>query len=222
MTRRGDARLRLLSLHERTALTAERMAGQRGRFAALASRHEDGTAPQAVAAFNLFPTPAALARRLVDLAGIEAGQRVLEPSAGTGRLLDALPAGCAVTAVELVPALQGHLFNTYPAARLIAGDFLQRTVEDLGGPFDRVVMNPPFHRGADVAHILHARAMLAPGGCLVSLCYAGTAQARHLQPLAETWEELPAGSFACEGTRADVILLTLRAAAATSSAGGAA
>ena len=46
---------------------------------------------QVVSAPQLFPTPPGLAARMVDLAGLAIGMRVLEPSAGTGRLLEALP-----------------------------------------------------------------------------------------------------------------------------------
>jgi hypothetical protein len=41
---------------------------------------------------NLFPTPPELAARMVELAEIQDGQDVLEPSAGTGRIVDAIRA----------------------------------------------------------------------------------------------------------------------------------
>lgn len=205
------ARIRLARANELTALAGERMDAMRARFQGLANRHENGTAPVAVSSFNLFPTPPDLAARMVALASIEPGHRVLEPSAGTGRILDRIPECADLVAVELSPDLQAHLFRRYPRAKLKSGDFLARTAADLGGLFDRVVMNPPFQRGTDVRHILHARSMLAPGGLLVSLCYHGTAQAKHLQPIARTWDVLPAGSFASEGTAAGVVLMTLGA-----------
>jgi hypothetical protein len=45
---------------------------------------------QVVSAPQLFPTPPDLADRLIELADIRAGHTILEPSAGTGALLDAL------------------------------------------------------------------------------------------------------------------------------------
>lgn len=210
MTRQGDGRARLLALRERNELDGERRAGMRARFAAIASRHEDGTAPQAVSGFNLFPTPAAIARRMVELAGVGAGMRVLEPSAGTGRILDALPPDADAVAVEILPELQAHLFKCYPGVRLKCGDFLAKGCDEIGGPFARVVMNPPFQRGTDVRHIMHARTMLAPGGLLVALCYDGAAQRRLLQPIARSWEPLDAGSFRSEGTGAGVVRLTIQ------------
>ena len=46
---------------------------------------------QTVSAPQLFPTPPGLAARMVDLACLAIGMRVLEPSAGTGWHLEALP-----------------------------------------------------------------------------------------------------------------------------------
>jgi hypothetical protein len=133
---------------------------------------------------------------------------VLEPSAGTGRILDALTHVSEVVAVEIHVKLQAHLYRCYPTVHLKAGDFLTKTAAEIG-LFDRVIMNPPFERGEDVRHILHARALLHPGGKLTALCYDGVAQHRHLMPIAESWTPLHDGSFRCEGTNAGVILLTI-------------
>lgn len=152
---------------------------------------------------QLFPTPPALARRMVEAAGIAPRHRVLEPSAGTGRLLAALPPGCAVVAVEIAPALAAQ---TTPRAR--CADFLSLTPDALGR-FDRIVMNPPFRNAQDVRHILHARQFLAPGGVLVALCANGPRQRAALQPIATEWHDLPAGSFTSEGTGVNVAMLVL-------------
>ncbi|CAB1371323.1 protein of unknown function (plasmid) [Denitratisoma oestradiolicum] len=79
---------------------------------------------------------------MVELADIEPGMRVLEPSAGTGRILDQLPEGCEVVAVEINASLGGRLDATRRA--VVIGDFLQCTPETLWGSFDRILMNPPF------------------------------------------------------------------------------
>lgn len=148
---------------------------------------------------QLFPTPPDLARHMVELADVRPGHRVLEPSAGTGRLLQALPAGCDVAAVEINPTLARQI-----GAR--CADFLSLPpVAD----FDRIVMNPPFSNGQDVRHILHARQFLAPGGVLVALCANGPRQRAALRPLATEWHDLPAGSFTSEGTGVNVAMLVL-------------
>lgn len=206
---RRNARLRILSLKERNDLAADRRSVKAARFKTIEARHDNGTAPLAVSSHNLFPTPPPLAARLVDIAGIQALHRVLEPSAGTGRLLDHIHPLALTTACESSQELCGLLFHRYPTIKIKRGDFLARTCADLGGPFDRIVMNPPFQRGEDVRHIMHAYGMLAPGGLLVSLCYDGATQNKKLKPLVTTWEILPPGSFACEGTSAGVVMITM-------------
>jgi phospholipid N-methyltransferase len=203
MSRADDARLRLLRLREARSIAKVKC----DRFDHIAKRHENGTAPVAVSSFNLFCTPVAIAQAMALMCEFQDGHRVLEPSAGTGRLLDQIPQACEVVAVEQDQALLAHLFKSYPSALLKAGDFLTRS--DLGA-FDRVLMNPPFQRGTDVRHIMHALTMLRPGGLLVSLCYDGTAQNAKLKPICTTWETLPAGSFRTEGTSAAVVLLTIK------------
>lgn len=210
--RRNDARLRLLNIKERTALKGEQMAEERERFAALAARHGNGLAPVAVASFQLFQTPSVIAAYMVRLAGLKDGMRVLEPSAGLGRILSAIaddPAQLAeVVAVEQSPDCCRELYRQRRNATLRQADFLELARSPSLGRFDRVIMNPPFSRGLDYKHTLAARALLTPGGRLVGLCYAG-ARIPALQALASHWEELPPNSFAAEGTRAGVCLFTI-------------
>lgn len=167
------------------------------------------TGIQVSAVPQLFPTPAPLAARMVELAGIEAGMRILEPSAGTGALLDALPDGCQAVAVELNAGLCQRL-ATHPKARsVIQSDFLDMAGAD--PKFDRIIMNPPFANAADVVHIKHAAAMLAPGGRLVAICANGPRQRAALQDMATHWEDLPAGTFAEQGTGVNTALLIIEA-----------
>lgn len=199
---------RLESLQIDTVLAGATLAAMRPRFDALAQRHENGTAPRAVSAFNLFQTPAPVARRLVEAAGVLPGMRVLEPSAGLGRLLDALPR-CDVVAIEVAPQCAAELFRqNRDGVALVQRDFMQCHPGEFGR-FDRVVMNPPFKMRSDIRHILHARQFLKPGGVLAALCLAGPRQYATLQPLARTWEELPEDTFAKEGTRVRTVLLTI-------------
>lgn len=180
---------------------------------------------EVVSAPQLFPTPAALAARVIDAADIRIGMRVLEPSAGTGNLLAALPGvmpfgekrqtALDVVAVELSRTLADGLARSGLAGQVRCADFL--ACSDELGLFDRVVMNPPFVRGADIAHIRHALRFLRPGGRLVAICANGPRQREALLPLVEdsggTWEELPEGAFGQAGTSVRTALLTIEAPA---------
>jgi hypothetical protein len=199
---------RLRGLQIDTILAGANMDAMRPRFERMANRRENGTAPRAVTAYQLFQTPAELARRLVSAAGVMPGMRVLEPSAGLGRILDALPR-CDVVAVEVARTCAAELFRqNREGVTLMQRDFLTCHPGELGR-FDRVVMNPPFHMRADIRHILHARQFLKAGGRLAALCLAGPRQFAALRPIAATWEELPDDTFAKEGTRVRTCLLTI-------------
>jgi hypothetical protein len=194
------------------------MAEMRERFTALANRRENGTATRAISAFNLFQTPEEIATRMAQIVGdhfagankmVPGTPRILEPSAGLGRLYQAarrsIP-GASFVLVEQEPACAAELFRTIQDGdQLLQRDFLSFTA---AAPFDAVIMNPPFKQGRDVKHIEHALGMVRPGGILVALCYNGVRQNSILKPRASTWELLPEGSFREEGTRAEVALLT--------------
>jgi protein-L-isoaspartate O-methyltransferase len=167
---------------------------------------------QVITAPQLFPTPPALAERMVEEADILPGHSVLEPSAGTGAILAALPnvrPFGSVTAVEINATLAASLEQV--ADETICGDFLEQNGNL--GTFDRILMNPPFQNGADIKHIQHAMKMLKPGGRLVAICANGPRQQSTLKPLAENsggwYEDLPAGTFASQGTNVNTVLLLI-------------
>lgn len=210
-------RSRLLAARD-VLRAAERSQEERaGRFRRIAGRATNGSAPVAVSSWQLFPTPPDVAACMMDAAGLPGalrpGLRALEPSAGTGNLvrsmlaLDVAPD--EVTACEVAPEVAREFAADFPGVRLVVGDFLAQSVETLGGRFDLVVMNPPFHRGKDARHILHAAEMLAPGGRLVGLCYDGRAFRETIRPCCESFEVLPCGSFRSSGTSAGVVMVTL-------------
>ena len=169
---------------------------------------------QVVVAPLLYLTPASIAEQMIRLADIEPGMHVLEPSAGTGALLDAVRRnthGVVTTAVELDAQLAARLRMHCDDVR--QADFLQCGQEL--GKFHRVLMNPPFNGGCDIAHIKHAYSMLKPGGVLVAICADGPRQNAQLRPLAVStggcWETLPAGSFLPAQTNVNTALLVMRA-----------
>lgn len=183
---------------------------QAQEFAAMKETLRAGV--QVVTAPQLFPTPAELAAKVIDLAQIENGQCVLEPSGGTGALIKEIVArfDTEILTYEIMPALCSHLARTFPSYRVkaVCKDFLE--VDDFEGCYPRIVMNPPFANGADIKHIQHARRFLAPGGRLVAICANGPRQREELMPLAELWEDLPAGTFKQQGTNVNTALLVIQ------------
>ena len=208
-------RLRDLQAHNQH--TAEQVAANRQRFAALAGRHQAGTAPVAVTGFNLFQTPEPIAQRMAaiawdHLAAVDS-PLILEPSAGLGRITKAIRdriTTARIHAIEIEAELVAALRKSArDGDRIQDADFLELDPSQTP-QFDAVVMNPPFKNGLDITHITHARKFLKPGGILVSLCYDGSRQNAKLRPLCTTWEQLPAGSFRSEGTGASVVLITIK------------
>lgn len=182
------------------------------RFNRLADRHENGTAPRAVSAFNLFQTPPAVAANMAAHLELAPGARVLEPSAGLGRLLDALApySPREVVAVEIAADCAAELYRQDRAGVTIKQrDFLNVEPSELG-QFDAVIMNPPFHMRQDIKHIRHALTFLRPGGRLVGLCMRTTQREAELKPLCSCWIDLPRGTFGKEGTNIEVSLLKIQ------------
>ena len=133
--------------------------------------------------------------------------RVLEPSCGDGRILDAVKnygqqaLGIEYHAVRAAEAMaKGH--------SVVTANFLECPPR---AEFDAVVMNPPFYGRHYVKHVRHALKFLKPGGVLVSILPA-TAHYDHRE-LEGEWRDLPVGSFAEAGTNAPTGLLRMRAAA---------
>lgn len=231
--RAAAARDRASQVAARVRETAARARAARDRLRAPGT--EDDEAAEALAAAReqghhgaFYPTPPTLASHVVDLLGTVKGRRVLEPSAGLGALVEPLLArGAAVTAVEFDPARARYLEARYkPAGAIVrAGDFLgygpAEAAED-GGLFDAVAMNPPFgvegRRFADIDHVLHALALLRPGGELVAVMSPATptrsgrkSEAFRAAIAAHNprWETVDSGRFRISGTDIPAVILRL-------------
>jgi phospholipid N-methyltransferase len=176
-----------------------------------------------VSAPQLFPTPRDLAARMVDMADIQPGETVLEPSAGTGAICRAVQAArpnADLFMVEVNGKLAESLSQRFtPAAdaaqgicrNVLQADFL--TCNGNLGTFDVILMNPPFVHAQDIDHIEHALHMLKPGGRLVAICAGGPRQQDKLRPIVAqyggTWEELPPETFEEAGTGVRTVLLSV-------------
>ena len=159
---------------------------------------------------QLFPTPPHIVEQMIDYADIQQGNRILEPSAGTGAILDGLKQSGVdlhnVEAVELNTSLAAALREKYPYVS--QGDFLQYGTSAAAG-FDRILMNPPFKNGIDIKHIEHAYSLLNPGGVLVAICANGPRQQDRLRLLAEEsgggYEALPPNTFDGTGVNSAIV-----------------
>lgn len=126
-----------------------------------------------------FDTPPALASEVVSRAEVW-GMSVLEPSAGLGNLArEALNRGAKdVFCIEIDSKRYVTLRNGFEqwqgpgSAQTRCKDFLTLDPNPI---FDCVVMNPPFAKRADIAHVRHAAKFLKPTGKLVSVMSAGIA-----------------------------------------------
>jgi Methyltransferase small domain. len=116
-----------------------------------------------------FPTPKATVEKMLAEANIEPGMSVLEPSAGKGNIADIIKEehpNAEIEAVEPVPELRSIL--EAKGHSIVGRDFLEHE-----GEYDRIVMNPPFEKRQDVAHVRHAFKLLKPGGRLVAIMSEG-------------------------------------------------
>lgn len=160
-----------------------------------------------------FQTPQALAEKMAALAGIQPGDKVFEPSAGKGRLVDAARKAqpeCAVTAIDIDQTNVTHLIAGDPEGKITIKHADTISFAALHqGQFNVALMNPPFSGGQDIAHITAAWDALAPGGRLVAICSEGPffredkkAQEfrAFLERIGATTEKLPAETFKESGT----------------------
>lgn len=126
---------------------------------------------------DYFPTPRDVVELMLEYADIQPGMRCLEPSAGSGHIVNVAFEVQPDSYWELVE-LSGMLHRTLEAQGFTNAqhkDFLTVKPEEIGN-FERVIMNPPFGCdgiGTDIDHVRHALTFLKPGGRLVSVMSDG-------------------------------------------------
>jgi hypothetical protein len=131
-------------------------------------------------------------------------RRILEPSCGDGRMLDAIREyGHGALGIEYHAGradqarAKGH--------SVVLANFLECPPKP---EFDTVVMNPPFYGRHYVKQVRHALKFLKPGGTLVAVLPA-TAHYDHKE-LEGEWRDLPVGSFSEVGTNVPTGLLRIQ------------
>lgn len=146
-------------------------------------------------------------------------QRILEPSCGDGRILDAIRErghrgyGVEFDAGRATQAkAKGHT--------VLTANFLECAPEP---GFDTVLMNPPFYGKHYAKHVRHALKFLKPGGVLVAILPASARYdhdefadllAARSKWSDSAWQDLPVASFADAGTNVPTTMLKLRVPAA--------
>lgn len=163
-----------------------------------------------------FPTPAPIVKQMMQRARLRDGLAILEPSAGSGNIADAIAADYSPAAVECMehnPRLRNLL--TLKGYSLAGSDFMEAQP---AAKYDRVLMNPPFEKQQDLAHVRRAYEFLKPGGILVAIMAPGfefrsdrkTIEFRDwLTETGATWEKLPDGAFKSSGTGVSTRLVVI-------------
>lgn len=191
-------------------------------------------------ALQSFYTPDDLAEKLVLTAGLRnttisdvaaSVPLVLEPSIGAGAIaLAAIRATLGrmfidgydidkVAIGQARSALEAEFQKRCASGRwsVVEQDFL--TVTPPSEPrYDYVLMNPPFTKGQDMAHVLHAWKFLKPGGTLAAITSPGwkhrvqksaVAFREFIERHKEHVEDLPEGAFKASGTGIATVLVVL-------------
>lgn len=188
----------------------------------IAAAIQEGAVADPQKEYQFYATPRVLARKLVTLANLQPTDRILEPSAGQGAIVDCIldDQGGRVldrlVMVEWMPANAQALRarGWHP----IEADFLTLTPALLGGGFDKIIANPPFTQGQDVTHVRHMYSLLNPGGVIVAITspswqFNGQRKFREFREWIEAegfyTEEIPSGAFSESGTEVRTTLLIL-------------
>jgi|GEM_PF-973517 len=118
--------------------------------------------------FQFFATPDVLCDRLVNIANIEEGNLVLEPSAGQGAIVKSVIKTGKVKTVDCYELMSVNqtILNRVDGAILLGSDFLTAKAHNY---YDRIVANPPFAKNQDIDHIYEMYNCLKEGGRLVSV-----------------------------------------------------
>lgn len=158
--------------------------------------------------YQFFATPAEIADWLVSLAGnISADEKVLEPSAGTGAIIDAIHRVCPTVVVdcfELMPENKEILAKKENIS-IIGDDFT--TSES--GMYDKIIANPPFSNNQDVKHVRLMYEHLNEGGTIAAIMSNHWTNAKDktseqfrewLNEVGGSQYEIDSGSFKKSGT----------------------
>lgn len=190
---------------------------------------------------QFFPTPEKVAKRVVELCGLDkvnynivdsnSNYKIMEPSAGQGSLLIAIPDDVKYYAEEIVVepndtnikalnilgyTVEEMTFEKFYDKCKFARELPYEEHHGIYGSITHVVMNPPFSGSRDIKHTMLAYNMLQEGGTLVSvvsenaLYYENENSEKFREWIKEVdayIEEVPYGSFRESGTLVDTVII---------------
>lgn len=168
--------------------------------------------------FQFFETPAEIADWLVSLVGeLDAGMRILEPSAGRGAIVKAIHRVCpevTVDCYELMPENREFL-QTIQNVRVMGENFEE---ERAAYQYDIIVANPPFSKNQDIRHLRRMYAWLKPYGVVAAITSthwtmgqekACTDFKEWLKKVDAHTYEIGEGQFASSGTKVNTMAIVI-------------
>jgi len=123
--------------------------------------------------FQFFPTPKEIVQQMIAMVDWDGVENVLEPSFGSGNILDELPliTDIEVHGVELNTEMYNVIAEKYSHIEninLINDDFLNVNIK-----IDCIVANPPFTKLQSIKHFNHMVELLKQNGQLVCILPSG-------------------------------------------------
>ncbi|MBD5199430.1 MAG: SAM-dependent DNA methyltransferase [Bacteroidales bacterium] len=168
--------------------------------------------------FQFFSTPSALAEWLVSLSDVKPGYAVLEPSAGTGAIINAIHKACpdvSVDAFELMPENRQTLCKMKNVSPV--GEDFTKGVPRL---YDRIFANPPFAKNQDIRHTRMMYEALDPAGgemCVITSQHWLSAPEKEciqfrewLKEVNAETHEIPNGAFDESGTNVATMAIVIK------------
>lgn len=173
---------------------------------------------------DYFPTPPEVIETMLCWTEIKTGNSILEPSAADGAICDEIRDWIGLKHVQLdmvefnpklVARLKRKGYTAENNCRVFCENFLTYKPDKL---YDRIVMNPPFGKTADIDHVLHAFGMLRRGGVLTAIMSQGTLWhqdaktvnfRRYIEPYEHITVEFTNKEFRASGTDVDTCMITL-------------
>jgi len=157
--------------------------------------------------YQFFATPDDIADWLVELADLQNYEKVLEPSAGQGAIVEAMQRkwhNIVPVCVEIMP--QNSLILTKKKITHFFQDFL---TSECKCPFDKIIANPPFSKNQDIDHVYKMVECCKQGGRVVSVMSNHWRESdkkkesefrNFLEGMEAEIHDIPAGKFKESGT----------------------